>query len=273
MPLNMNVLMGQLDTTCFSTEQARANAFAQALTVQFPLTASAFNYGISSPNVDQQALPWYRLNSDGTPDGWYSFINGSWIRPHSTPSGSPMSFFFEGSLSSLAIYDGGEGNYTVNTDGTIIPTIAISSTTGPMWQVDTFLQGRFPLGVSNTSIAAQQKDAYGNIINNFVQGAQGGEIQHTLIKIELAPHTHTLGVANNGSSGVSNVDGGPGSGGPAAYVANTNGTRVIQNGITSDITGGDTINNVNNVPIGHNNMPPYGIGYWVQRSSRVFYRI
>jgi len=252
MALNMQVIMGQLAQSCYPNEQSRANGFAQALQVLFPLAASTFNYGISTPNVDQQSLPWYRLNSDGTPDNWYVYINGFWIRPHTVPAGSPISYFFEGSLSNLATYDGGEGNYVTNADGTITPTIAISATTGPMWQVDTNLQGRFPLGVSNTSVAAQQKDAYGNIINNFVQGGSGGEIQHTLTVKELAPHTHAAYSAGAG----------------AVYLGTSGQASTL-----TGITGGDTINNVNNVPVGHNVLNPYYVGYWIQRSSRAYYRL
>ena len=146
MAIPLNVIVGQLTQTCFQTEQARANAIGQALQVVFPLSSSTFNYGSTTPTVDNQAQPWFRLNGDGTPDKWYVYSNGFWISPNLRQASGSEVIFWDDTLSNLALYDGGEGNYTVNSDGTITPTIAIGPTTGPMWQVRTSAQGRFPLG-------------------------------------------------------------------------------------------------------------------------------
>lgn len=256
MAISMIVTPGQVLGTCFQSEQARFNAYTQATQVTFPLSATAINYGSTTPTVDQQAIPWYRINPDGTPDKLYSYVNGYWIAPNPVPTGSPISFFYNGTLNSLSTYDGGEGTFVTNPDGTITPSIPITSTTGPMWQADTTMLGCSALGVSNTAVIIT--DAYGNTINQWAQGSQIGEIQHTLTTQELAPHSHFVPLYNPNGTGT-NPYGGSG-GGLSLSAATT-------------VTGGDTVNNVANVPIGHNNIPPSRVGYWVQRSARIFYRI
>lgn len=252
----MSVVMGQLLNACYQNEQQRANGFANALSVDFPATATVLNYGSPTPDVDQQQFPWFRLNSDGTPDALYSYYNGNWVRAHPVPPQDAGLVFYNDSLSNLALYQGGEGNYVTAIDGTITPTIPITATTGPMWQVNVAMQGMFPLGVANTSVASQIKDAYGNVINAFIQGQSGGEIQHTLTTPELAPHSHLYD--ESGQTSGDSIASGHGFGGSSK---------------PTSTTGGDTINGVSNVPVGHQNMPPYFVGYWIQRTARVFYRL
>jgi hypothetical protein len=265
MSLQMNVIQGQLAQTCFSSEQQRANAYAQALQVIFPLTASAFNYGINTPDTDQQLLPWFRLNGDGSPDKWYVFVNGFWIAQNPRQAGGE-SIFFNDTLSNLALYDGGEGNYTINSDGSITPTIAISTTTGPMWQVDTTMQGCVALGVSNT--ANIQKDAYGNTINQWPQGSNSGEIQHVQTAVQVGVHSHPISVntitgSNTGTSY------------PCISANSTTGSSPNVTNFTpgTSVAGGDTINGIANTPVGFNVMNPYRAGFWVQRTARQFYRL
>ena len=261
-PIEMNVIMGQLTAPCYQSEQQRANGFAQALQVTFPLFSAIFNFGPNSPDVDQQQAPWFRTNSDGTPDKWYVFNNGFWLSYNFRQQGGE-SIFYNDPLSSLATFDGGEGSYNVNTDGTITPTIPITSVTGPMWQVDTTMQGCVALGVSNTALII--KDAYGNTINQWPQGSNSGEIQHTQLATEVGVHEHGI----PGSKAY--VDGGGGSMGPVTYTY-TGGNIISANGDT-DFAGGDTINNVDNTPVGFNVLNPYRAGYWIQRTARQYYRI
>lgn len=256
----MQVTADQLVNTCFQNEQQRLNAYAQALSVLFPLSATAWNYGSAFPSVDQQDLPWYRTNSDGTPDGIYSLVNGYWIRPHPTPASAPIGIFYRSTLESLATYDGGEGSYTQDPNtGIITPSIAISATTGPMWQVDTDMYGAFPLSMPDPSITV--KDAYGNKINNWTLNQSGGEIQHTLVIRELAPHSHLL------NSTLTNNTGNTFQGGGHSFEPPATGNSY------TGVTGGDTINGIDNTPVGHNNMPPYRVGWWIKRTARVFYRL
>jgi len=248
MAVNMIVTPGQVLGNCFPNEQSRFNAYAQALQVTFPLTASAFNYGTSTPTIDQQALPWYRLNPDGTPDKWYVYLNGYWIAPNPVPVSSPIREFYDGSLSSLATYDGGEGTFITNTDGTITPSIAVTSTTGPMWQPVVNLQGRFPLGVSNTASTTPS--------DTFTLGQSGGEIQHTLTSSEQGTLSLSVGtnqpVTPGGSTGI--------------FSLNINGTTV-----SAGSPGGTAAINAAANPTSL--MNPYYVGYWITRTARGFYRI
>ena len=252
MAITMQLSVGTVLGTCFSSEQERANAYGAATIVTFPLAATAFNSGSNVPTVDQQALPWYRVNSDGTPDGLYTYLNGSWIKPHVIPASSPVSYFFNANLSSLATYDGGEGAYIEDpTTGVITPTIAISSTTGPMWQVDTTMQGTTALGVSN--VAVKIYDANGNQINNWPAGTNGGEIQHTLI----TPEQGSFGI-------ISQQNGYGGGGNPGVRDVLINGSTTLDTGRTVALS---------NATNGHNTLPPYRAGFWIQRTARGFYRL
>lgn len=251
MSIQMVVTPGSLpEGFCPASEQIRLNTYAQFMQVYFPLSVGTVNVGSTKPAPDQNSFPWLRLNNDGSPDGWYYYFNGYWLAKNTNVcTGMPWT----DSLAALATFDGGEGNYTVNPDGTITPTIAITSITGPMWQVKTNLQGRVPLGVSNTATII--KDAYGNTINQWPVGSQGGEIQHTLTSVENAPHSHTAYISTGDVSGNGLYFNGP------VKVGNTS------------VSGGDTINSIANTPVGHNTLMPYTACYWVERTSRIYYRV
>lgn len=239
MSIPMQVVPGTLPQGfCPTSEQNRFNTYAQLLTITFPLTATAVNYGSTTPTSDQQALPWYRLNGDGTPDNWYVYANGAWIRPHPIPPNSPALQFYTGSFGSIDSYDGGEsGNPT--------------SDSGPMWQV--FGQasdistdygtmgGRIPIGASA----------------DFPLGSTGGSIQHTFVLNEIPPHTHN---ALAPSTQFLTIGGGSGGGQGNNGWIGTN---------TTASSGGNTDGSTTPVNI----MNPYLSGYWIARTSRVFYRV
>ena len=223
---------------CPTSLQNEFNTFAQFLTVTFPLTATAVNYGATTPAADQQALPWYRLNNDGTPDNWYVYANGMWIRPHPIPAQSPILFFYTGTFASIDTYDGGAAG-------------AITSTAGPMWQVvgqasDVAtdygtMGGRMPVGVSA----------------DFAPGATGGEINHTLILSEITAHSHP---AFGGGVFLGGIPPGGSSGNES-------------NNPTPHPTTGTSGGNPDGTTAPHNNLPPYLAGWWLQRTGRSFYTV
>jgi hypothetical protein len=239
MPITMTITAGVLpEGFCATSEQSRFNTFAQYLTVTFPATIQTYNYGSTVPTPDQQSFPWFRINADGTPDKWYVYAAGYWLSLHPTPASSPEIRFYDDTFASIDTYDGGEVG-------------GITSITGPMWQVATtdglpptappvytnwLMPDRTPVGVGST----------------FSLAMTGGEISHTLTIDEIPAHSHS------GTTAIGlNVGG-------AGHCVSTNDTSQGTAPLTINNTGGG---------IQHNNMPPYYAGYWIKRTSRIYYRV
>jgi microcystin-dependent protein len=86
--------------TCYSTEQERLNGIAANLLVSIPGTLSLFNFGASTPALENRDRPWIRLNPDGSVDDIYVFYNGSW-RKKFLPFTTGDVMFFSGSEASI----------------------------------------------------------------------------------------------------------------------------------------------------------------------------
>lgn len=239
MAVTMVVNAGNLpEGFCATSEQNRLNVYAQYLSVQFPANIQTFNYGATVPDPDNRIFPWFRTNLDGTPDKWYVYSSGYWISLHPTPASSPELRMYVGSLASIDTYDGGEVG-------------AVTSITGPMWQVATTdgLAPTVPPIYTNWLMADKMFQGVGA---NFSAGATGGEINHLLTVDEMPSHSHA------GQVGGGFNDGATGFFQNAAALNGINQTLYLNN------TGGGNA---------HNNMPPYYAGYFIQRTARQYYRI
>lgn len=226
---------------CPQTEQQRLNGYAAVTTVLFPFDSSVVNYGSTTPSADQREFPWYRLNPDGTPDGWYSFINGYWLKPHVIPPSDLGLVPYLGTLASVTTYQGGEA-------------AAVTDITGPFWQVASEMQGFVPIGVST----------------DFAQGTSGGAQNKTLALNNMPNHSHDVYAQSgsgtgtvNGAFGVANAAFTAGYGGPAYLGQNGSGTTLVQG------TGGDA----SAVTQAFSIMNPYFSIYFLKRTARIFYRI
>lgn len=117
---------------------------------------------------------------------------------------------------------------------------SVGDAAGPMWQRDTSMNGRMAIGVGTLPSGA-----------TLVEGATGGEDLHTMTIGELVAHTHTYSKYHPGAPYTGEeVDG-----------TNTDGGQEPT--AVSGSTGSTTPFNV---------MNPYKAGYWIRRSSRVYYR-
>lgn len=241
MSIPMQVTPGSLgDGFCPASEQLRFNAYAAALSVTFPLGLGNFSQGNTTPATDMQSFPWFRYNSDGSPDKWYIYFNGAWVSPNPVPANDPAALrFFQGTYASIATYDGGDTN-------------APGAASGPMWAVIGqttggstdygSMGGRMPVGVSA----------------DFAQGATGGEINHTLLVTEMPAHAHPPPVT--ATAGYC-IDGAPG--GNAAL----NAGNLVNEYQMTGIAGG----NADGTTAPHQNMPPFLSAYFIYRTSRIFY--
>lgn len=223
---------------CPASEQARLNTYAANLAVTFPLGLGNFSFSNTVPDPDMQSFPWFRLNSDGTPDRWYVYANGSWIAPNPIAANDPAAIrFHPGPYAVISTYDGGESG-------------TVTSDSGPMWQVVGqvtnistdygTMGGRIPVGISA----------------DFGEGATGGSQAHTIVLNEVPPHTHN---ALSPSTQFLTIGGGTGGGQGNNGWIGTN-TTASAGGNTDEST----------TPI--NIMNPWISGYWIARTSRIFYR-
>jgi len=185
---------------------------------------SFFNFGPTTPTLNNQVYPW--LDENGN---WWIFQSGYWLRQHPIAAGSAERRIYVGNTTDLQTYDGGNTN-------------APSNWSGPMWEVDTEFDARFPVGAgafaASGSVAVQGK---------VTSTAVAGEDKHTLTIPEMPSHTHsffplvTADANNGGANGVQY--------GTTASVATTS-------------TGGDAP---------HNNLPPFYGVYFIKRTARVYY--
>lgn len=103
--------------------------------------------GNTPPAAVDRDKPWFRRNADGTPDGWYGFASGSWLKKAELPAPGVGAMWW-GAEVDIVTLDGGEAG-------------AISATTGAFWEKVSAMDGRFPLGPGTLNGAAVAVGATG----------------------------------------------------------------------------------------------------------------
>jgi microcystin-dependent protein len=212
------------------------------LTATFPEDASIFNTGNSEPSPSRRAYPWFRFNSDGSPDRWYRYSMGAWLSLHPVAPGIVV--MYEGTEASITTFDGGEAG-------------VVTAISGPMWEKVTSINGRFPVGPGTLPSTA--------IIGI---GDTGGEEQHTLVESEIPKHSHLLA-----SEGVtdSTVLSSPNQILDRTVDDNSFNSYQLYGKAGEEATVGKTGDFGGDGP--HTNMPPY-LGIWfIRKTARLYYRI
>lgn len=213
---------------CPESYQALANYIignAQA-TFQSDIGNTFFNYGSSTPSTDNQFYPW--LDSDGF---WWNYNGGYWNRKHPEAAGGLARRIYVGTVAQLKTYDGGSDT-------------TVTDYTGPMWEVDTAFEAKFPVGVGTFDNAGTV-----SVLGTTTSSAVSGEDEHTLTADEIPAHTHNVGRDEADST----------SGGDMHMVALDDGSGSIE---VSSSVGGDQP---------HNNLPPFIGVYIIKRTARVYY--
>jgi hypothetical protein len=185
---------------------------------------SFFNFGASIPALNNQVYPW--LDEDGN---WWIYKDGYWLRKNPVAIGSSERRVYVGTTTDLQTYDGGNTN-------------TLSNWSGPMWEVDTEFEARFPVG-AGTFAASGVVVVQGKVTSTAV----AGEDKHTLTVPEIPAHSHNFFPLVTAD-------------------ANNGGANGVQYGTTANVatssTGGDAA---------HNNLPPFYGVYFIKRTSRVYY--
>lgn len=152
---------------CFTSWQTTLEDFFAAVSGYLPGAYNTFNYGSQTPSSDDRGKPWFRLNSDGSPDRWYVFFDGMWVSPHPIEPEDDEVRIWSGSEADISLKDGGNTN-------------AVTLTDGPFWRRANAYNARTVVGVgtlpdSGTVIAVNDT---------------GGEDEVELDTTELPSHTH-----------------------------------------------------------------------------------
>jgi microcystin-dependent protein len=193
-----------------------------------------------TPDADHQDLPWLKLDINGRPERLYWFAAGAWLSLHTSPPGTTVWWF--NALPNFDTFDGGSAG-------------AVSDYTGPMWQ-----QALLP---DLTPIAAQFPIVAGTLPSSLVLavGDTGGEEDHVLTTGELAEHAHNVDLGTQNMFGQTIGD----SPTPLRITSATGQHAATTSAqFNTDTTGnGD----------GHNNLPPYAVGYLLQRTARLFFAV
>jgi hypothetical protein len=252
---------------CPDNYQDLLNVFSQNQSVTIPDALSSILWQSTAPSTAANTA-WGKLDSLGRPVGVYWFAQGAWLRPHPATPGTTVWWFT--ALPDFTVYDGGDGN-------------SISSISGPMWQ-----QAQ---DVNGNTIAAAFPIVQGTLPSGTVLqlGVNGGEEFHTLVPGEDVPHQHfgfnsdtvqaSVSATNNFAAFNNNANS------SAGY--NIAGDTTVPNLAPSNVVGGVTPPPQTNgatggiiIPLGyttqyqargHQNMPPYVVGFLLQRTARLFY--
>ncbi len=244
MPQNAPIIFenGTLpDGFCFTNWQTLFNTFSSLLNGYLPGQYNVFNYGNTEPAAEDRGKPWFRLNPDGSPDKWYVYFGGSWVSPNPVAAGGYEIRIWKGLLADLVTYDGGSAG-------------TVTDTTGPMWEEDTDMRARLPLGVGTLPGA----------LTVVAIGDTGGADQHTNSLAEMFPHNHQPPT----DQAVTRVDKSAGAAGIGLTANSSSGAGNISSDWTR-VMGGDSATPPAATP--YSIMNPYKAVYYIKRTNRLFY--
>lgn len=232
MSTNISLTMGTLSKSCYEDLQEHAVDLVSQMTGTVLDGSLKYIISETAPGADDRDKLWIKTSS-GAPVRQYVYYNGAWVWPHHIPAGDTKLQIYKGSAASVATLDGGTAG-------------AVRSSSGPFWEIDTDLSGKFPLG-AGTLPSGTEVDS----------GTTGGSETVTLTDIQLPEHTHTFTVNKS-------VTGDDAAGPEQILMAdrNINATGGVQPDVT--IGGGGSGE-------AHNNMPPYYGVYFIKRTARQYY--
>ena len=244
---------------CPTTYQQMLAGFGQALSVSIP---SASGISISAtPPADTSSI-WFQIDSLNRFIRMFTYAQGTWLSAHPMLPGMTMWWF--SALPDFTTFDGGDAN-------------AAGVASGAMWQQakdgnGDLITAQFPVTAGTLPSGAPLT----------VSGATnvGGEELHLLTTAEGAQdpaHQHVLGKYGGNESAFFNY----------SMTSNVNSGNIFGFSVSGGGTSTTTIQalaaynfylsfGINPTPSAvtkHNTLPPFVVGYLLQRTTRQFYSI
>lgn len=145
------------------TMQELGDFLAQYLAISGGDAFSGVNYGDVEPTADNRDKPWFRLNDEGLPLGWYSWNGSSWVSiPVILPGGStaqrPASpvtrqTYYDTSINAALIFNGSSWVTLAGSPGDTkfvkAANLATALVNNPGWSWDSESQGLVIAGASD----------------------------------------------------------------------------------------------------------------------------
>lgn len=231
---------------CPTNYQQLANDIVSGTQANFnsSIGNSFFNFGPTTPALNNQVYPW--LDENGN---WWVYQSGVWLRQNPVAASGSDRRIYVGTTVDLQTYDGGNTNTP-------------SLWSGPMWEVDTEFEARFPVGVG--SFAASGAVA---VQGKVTSTAVAGQDQHLLTTAEMPTHTHQVSIKTFGHGG-NDGDRVAADGGTSSPTLTNNVTAFPSSTFDPDV---DAIAANAGGNVGHNNLPPFYGVYFIKRTGRIYY--
>ena len=243
MSTNISLSMGTLSSSCFDSLQAMWVDGVSQMTGTVLDGSLKYIISETAPGADDQDKLWIKL-SGGAPVRQYVYYNGAWVWPHALPPSDSRLQIYKGSSANIDTLDGGSAG-------------AVGSATGPFWEIDTDLSGKFPLGVGTLPS--------GTAVDS---GTTGGSETVTLTSDQLPDHEH-LGKAYYRSEQSS---GGPSDpSGLGDTTEHESGGHTASTSNNWNVAGVQTTSTVGTTDQAHTNMPPYYGVFFLKRTARQYY--
>lgn len=250
MPSNLPVQLtfaGLAANYCYTNANRFALDIVGAMAGFIAGNYNLFNYGNSTPAVNDRDKPWIHLDANGNYDRIYVYSGGVWRSEHPSAASGSERRMWVGTEAALWSYDGGDGNDP--------STTAPTATTGAMWQVDHDFDARMPIGPgtlpSTTAVAV---------------GGTGGAETVTLDALDIPKHKHLeAGIFSSELSGTyEDLQGSEVVTGIGTCVDNAGSKNNRLHPYTEYNDPSDTVT-------AHDNMPPYRGIFIIKRTARAAY--
>ncbi len=214
---------------CFTTWQESWPQLISLLTATADLSV---NVHIGDTPPTDTSKSWIKTVS-GVIEREYLFSSGVWLATHPILPGFRIIAPAGTALADLDTMDGGEAG-------------AVTAYTGPMWEEDTDLAARFPVGSGTLPSGAM-----------LAPDATGGDENIALTLAQIPPHHHIVKASQSDTEGGSSVQ------------------RLRPNAVESDsdVNTANTGGNADGTAAdSHSNIPPYRVVIFIRRTARTKYR-